>query len=62
MLTRPDMTLVGLRPLDELLPRAPKQDTGPLPPGVAMGGWTPTAGFVAAQNWPVPMPPQQEDS
>lgn len=54
MLTTRDAPAARLRPLEDLLPKAP--DTGPLPPG----GWTPDRGYVAPDNWPPPLP--QEDN
>jgi hypothetical protein len=57
MLTRPDPTPIGLRPLDDLLPKAAPQATGPLPPSPTQGGWTAASGYVAPANWPPPLVP-----
>jgi hypothetical protein len=62
MLTTPGPMPIGLRPLDDLLPKAAPRDTSPLPPGPALGGWTAERGYVAAENWPMPMPPTAEET
>ena len=57
ILTPPRGPIVGLVPLDTLMP---KQAAGPPIPG-RHAGWTADRGYLSADNWPPGLPTTEEN-